>query len=39
VTGRGLRRRRKISGFGGRDNALEALQQYTELKTMWITLR
>ena len=29
----------KMSGFGGRDNGLEALEQYTELKTIWITLR
>ena len=29
----------KTSGFGGRDNGLEALEQYTELKTIWITLR
>ena len=29
----------KQSGFGGRDNGLEALQQYTETKTIWITLR
>jgi 4-(gamma-glutamylamino)butanal dehydrogenase len=27
------------SGFGGRDSGLEALEQYTELKTTWITLR
>ena len=27
------------SGFGGRDNGLEALEQYTETKTIWITLR
>jgi gamma-glutamyl-gamma-aminobutyraldehyde dehydrogenase len=27
------------SGFGGRDNGLEALDQYTEIKTIWITLR
>ncbi|NJC73249.1 aldehyde dehydrogenase [Planosporangium thailandense] len=26
------------SGFGGRDNGLEALEQYTETKTIWITL-
>ena len=26
----------KSSGFGGRDKGLE---QYTELKTIWITLR
>lgn len=29
----------KMSGFGGRDKGLEALEQYTELKTIWITLR
>ena len=29
----------KLSGFGGRDNGLEALRQYTETKTIWITLR
>lgn len=28
-----------MSGFGGRDNGLEALEQYTELKTIWISLR
>jgi len=28
-----------MSGFGGRDNGIEALEQYTELKTIWITLR
>jgi 4-(gamma-glutamylamino)butanal dehydrogenase len=28
-----------MSGFGGRDSGLEALEQYTELKTTWITLR
>ncbi|HJQ86260.1 MAG TPA: aldehyde dehydrogenase family protein [Propionibacteriaceae bacterium] len=28
----------KLSGFGGRDNGLEPLEQYTELKTIWITL-
>jgi len=27
------------SGFGGRDNGLEAMEQYTETKTIWITLR
>jgi len=27
------------SGFGGRDNGMEALGQYTETKTIWITLR
>lgn len=29
----------KTSGFGGRDNGLEAFDQYTQLKTIWITLR
>ena len=29
----------KESGFGGRDNGLEAFAQYTETKTIWITLR
>jgi gamma-glutamyl-gamma-aminobutyraldehyde dehydrogenase len=28
----------KLSGFGGRDNGLEALEQCTKLKTIWITL-
>lgn len=28
----------KESGFGGRDNGLEAFEQYTETKTIWITL-
>ncbi|MFE2036072.1 aldehyde dehydrogenase family protein [Streptomyces scopuliridis] len=28
----------KTSGFGGRDNGLEAFEQYTQLKTIWITL-
>jgi gamma-glutamyl-gamma-aminobutyraldehyde dehydrogenase len=27
------------SGFGGRDKGLEALEQYTEKKTIWVTLR
>ncbi|GAA1809422.1 aldehyde dehydrogenase family protein [Agromyces neolithicus] len=27
----------KRSGFGGHDNGLEAFDQYTELKTIWIT--
>lgn len=27
------------SGFGGRDKGLEALEQYTELKAIWVTLR
>ncbi len=29
----------KGSGFGGRDNGLEAFDQYTELKTIWITVQ
>jgi 4-(gamma-glutamylamino)butanal dehydrogenase len=29
----------RMSGFGGRDNGLEALEQYTEIKTIWVTLR
>jgi 4-(gamma-glutamylamino)butanal dehydrogenase len=29
----------KMSGFGGRDNGLEALEQYTQLKTIWLTVR
>ena len=29
----------KESGFGGRDNGLEAFAQYTETKTIWSTLR
>jgi acyl-CoA reductase-like NAD-dependent aldehyde dehydrogenase len=29
----------RTSGFGGRDNGLEALEQYTALKTIWVTLR
>lgn len=28
----------KTSGFGGRDNGLEAHEQYTEVKTVWINL-
>ena len=28
----------KQSGFGGRDNGMEAFEQYTETKTIWITL-
>ena len=28
----------KQSGFGGRDNGLEAFDQYTEVKTTWIAL-
>jgi gamma-glutamyl-gamma-aminobutyraldehyde dehydrogenase len=29
----------RTSGFGGRDKGLEAFDQYTELKTIWVTLR
>lgn len=29
----------RSSGFGGRDNGLEAIEQYTELKTIWMTMR
>lgn len=29
----------RMSGFGGRDNGLEAMEQYTETKTIWVTLR
>ncbi|WP_408899732.1 aldehyde dehydrogenase family protein (plasmid) [Nocardioides sp. R1-1] len=29
----------RMSGFGGRDSGVEALEQYTELKTTWFTLR
>ena len=28
-----------ISGFGGHDKGLEAFDQYTELKTIWISIR
>jgi gamma-glutamyl-gamma-aminobutyraldehyde dehydrogenase len=28
----------RLSGFGGRDGGIEGLEQYTELKTTWITL-
>lgn len=28
----------RMSGFGGRDKGLEAIDQYTETKTIWITL-
>ena len=35
----GFQRENLLPGFGGRDNGLEALEQYTELKTIWITLR
>ena len=27
----------KMSGFGARDNGIEALEQYVELKTIWVT--
>jgi gamma-glutamyl-gamma-aminobutyraldehyde dehydrogenase len=29
----------KESGFGGRDKGLEAFDQYTQKKTLWVTLR
>ena len=29
----------KQSGFGGRDKGLEAFDQYTQKKTVWVTLR
>ena len=29
----------KQSGFGGRDKGVEALDQYTEKKTIWIVVR
>ncbi|KAA9374824.1 aldehyde dehydrogenase [Microbispora cellulosiformans] len=29
----------RTSGFGGRDNGIEAFEQYTELKTIWFTIR
>jgi acyl-CoA reductase-like NAD-dependent aldehyde dehydrogenase len=29
----------KESGFGGRDKGLEAFDQYTEKKTVWISVR
>jgi gamma-glutamyl-gamma-aminobutyraldehyde dehydrogenase len=29
----------KESGFGGRDKGLEAMEQYTEKKTIWFTVR
>jgi 4-(gamma-glutamylamino)butanal dehydrogenase len=29
----------KMSGFGGRDNGLEALDQYSQVKTIWLTVR
>jgi 4-(gamma-glutamylamino)butanal dehydrogenase len=29
----------KESGFGGRDNGMQALDQYTELKTVWVQSR
>lgn len=28
----------KLSGFGGKDKGLEAFEQYTETKTIWITV-
>ena len=28
----------KLSGFGGRDNSLQAHEQYSETKTIWIDL-
>ncbi|MFJ3312762.1 MAG: aldehyde dehydrogenase [Kocuria rhizophila] len=28
----------KQSGFGGRDNGMEAFEQYTEVKTIWLSL-
>jgi len=28
----------KQSGFGGRDNGIDANDQYTELKTIWVDL-
>jgi len=28
----------RTSGFGGRDKGLEAFAQYTEVKTIWLTL-
>ncbi|MCH8337071.1 MAG: aldehyde dehydrogenase family protein, partial [Proteobacteria bacterium] len=28
----------KLSGFGGRDNSLQAHEQYCETKTIWIDL-
>lgn len=28
----------KLSGFGGRDNSLQAFDQYTETKTIWLDL-
>ena len=28
----------KLSGFGGRDNSLQAHDQYTEVKTIWVDL-
>jgi 4-(gamma-glutamylamino)butanal dehydrogenase len=29
----------KLSGFGGRDNGLEAFDQYTQKKTLWFAVR
>jgi acyl-CoA reductase-like NAD-dependent aldehyde dehydrogenase len=28
----------KTSGFGGYDKGIEAFDQYTQLKTIWVTL-
>jgi gamma-glutamyl-gamma-aminobutyraldehyde dehydrogenase len=28
----------KLSGFGGRDNGMEAFDQYLETKTIWVDL-
>ena len=28
----------KLSGFGGRDNGMQAFDQYTETKTIWLDL-
>ncbi len=30
--------RYKLSGFGGRGNSLQAHDQYTETKTIWVKL-
>jgi len=29
----------KMSGFGGHDKGIEALEQYSEAKTVWFALR
>jgi 4-(gamma-glutamylamino)butanal dehydrogenase len=29
----------KTSGFGGRDKGLEALEQYSQATTIWLTIR